>query len=33
MNGSPSFETIVGLIDDSGDFAGSIALASPCTSP
>ena len=33
MKGLPSFETIVGLIDDSGDLRGSIAFASPCTSP
>ena len=31
--GSPSFRTIVGVIDDNGRFPGAIALASPWISP
>ncbi|MCY1243792.1 hypothetical protein D9M72_568260 [compost metagenome] len=33
MNGLPSLEMIVGLIDDSGVLPGAIALASPWISP
>ena len=33
MKGDPPRDTIVGLIEESGDFPGATALASPCTSP